>query len=310
MTEQADILLDRKQLKQRLRKWQVIALLLTIIACLLVGSQFNPGEKDKVKVGETSHDYIARIKVDGMILDDTYRDKVLKKLIDDKHAKAVILSIDSPGGTTAGSEELYEEFRDISKSGKPVVVVMRTLAASGGYMTALAGDRIYARKGTITGSIGVLMQSAEFTQLAEKVGVRFDTIKSSELKASPSPFEVMTPKAKAAIQSLIDDFYAYFVDVVAERRHLTHDRAKELADGRVYSGNQAAQNGLIDEIGGEKEAIQWLNKVKKVDSKLEVEDISTTEPEKSLKDVLLGDTKEKSMIDQITTSGLLAIYHP
>ncbi len=305
-----DILLDRVQLKSRLRKWQVVSALLAVFALLSLTIYATPGNNKEVTVGEVGEDYIARIKVEGVIMDDTYREKVLKKLIDDKHAKAVIISIDSPGGTTAGGEELYEQVRDIGNSGKPVVVVQRTLAASGGYMVSLAGDHIIARNGTITGSIGVLLQSAEFTGLASKIGVTFNTIKSSELKASPSPFEKMTPKSEAAIQSLIDDFYNYFVKLVAERRHLDLATATKLADGRVYTGTQAVKNGLIDEIGGEKEAMAWLVKNKKISTKLEIEDVKTSEPEKGLKDVLFGDSKESKILDELTTGGLLAIWRP
>jgi len=305
-----DILLDRVQLKSRLRKWQVISALLAIFALLSLTIYATPNKDKEVNVGDVKEAYIARIKIDGVIMDDTYREKVLKKLSEDKYAKAVIVSIDSPGGTTAGGEELYEQVRDIAESGKPVVVVMRTLAASGGYMVALAGDHIIARNGTITGSIGVLLQSAEFTGLASKIGVTFNSIKSTELKASPSPFEKMTPRAEAAIKSLIDDYYGYFVKLVAERRKLDLDTAKQLADGRVYTGTQALKNGLIDEIGGEKEAMAWLIKNKKISSKLEVEDVKTIEPEKGLKDVLFGDSKETKIFDQITANGLLAIWRP
>lgn len=304
-----DILLDRSQLKQRLRKWQVIAVVVPILLLLALAA-VNSKEKDEVSVGDVKVDYIARVKIDGMIVDDTYREKVLKKLAKDKYAKAVILSIDSPGGTTGGSEELYNQFLEISKAGKPVVVTMRTLAASGGYMTALAGDHILALNGTITGSIGVLMQSFEITDLAEKLGIKFVNIKSSELKASPSPFEKTTPKAAAAIQSVIDSYYAYFVALVMERRHMDKDKAFAVADGRVYTGIQALQNGLIDGIGGEKEAVAWLQKNKNISSKLEVEDISTTEPEKSLKDILFGDSKETKMLSELTTGGLLAVWKP
>ena len=316
MSINADVLLDRIQLKQKLRKWQIITALIAIAAVSALGYAISgagqTNDKGEVNVGETSKDYIARINVDGVIASDLYRDKVLRKLVKDKHAKALILAIDSPGGTTGGSEELYDQIREISAAGKPVAVTMKTLAASGGYMTALGGDRIWAYNGTITGSIGVLMESPEFTGLAEKLGVTFNTVKSSELKASPSPFEKMTPKAKDAIQGLINSFYGVFVDMVAERRHLPHDKALALADGRVYTGTQAAANGLIDEIGGEKEALAWLHKDKKIAANLKVEDVSTKEPDKSLKDMLLGNDSEESKIfgkmDELTTSGLLAIY--
>ena len=310
MTLTPDILLDRVQLKQRLRKWQVACVLLAIGAIIGMVALGGGGKDKEMAVGDVKEDYIARIKIEGMILDDTYREKVLKKLAKDKYAKAVIVSIDSPGGTTAGGEELYQQIREISKSGKPVVVTMRTLAASGGYMIALAGDHIIARNGTITGSIGVLLQSFEVTDLASKMGVKFNTVKSSELKASPSPFEKMTPNSEAAIKSLIDDFYVFFVKMVAERRHMDLATATKLADGRVYTGAQALRNGLVDEIGGEEEALNWLAKNKKISKKLEVEDIKTVEPEKSLKDKFFGDSKEARMLDQITTSGLLAVWKP
>src|SRR4051812_32698723 len=126
MTLTPDILLDRVQLKSRLRKWQVVSCLLAICAVMALTLAASPKGNKEVTVGDVKEDYIARVKVEGMILDDTYRDKVMKKLIKDKFAKAVIISIDSPGGTTAGGEELYTQVREISKSGKPVVIVMRT----------------------------------------------------------------------------------------------------------------------------------------------------------------------------------------
>ena len=142
MSQTPDVLLDRVQLKQKLRKWQILSVLFVILGLASLSLYASPHKDKEVTVGELKEDYIARIKVDGMILDDTYREKVLKKLAKDKYAKAVIISIDSPGGTTAGAEELYSQIRDIAATGKPVVAVMRTLAASGGYMVALAGDQV------------------------------------------------------------------------------------------------------------------------------------------------------------------------
>src|SRR5262249_34918350 len=141
---------------------------------------------------------------------------------------------------------------------KPVVAVMRSIAASAGYMVALAADHIVAREGTITGSIGVLIETAEVTELAEKIGIKPVLVKSSPLKGTPSPFEKTTPEAERVIRDVVNDFYNRFVDMVAERRALPRDRVVQLADGRVYSGRKAAEDKLIDGIGGEDEAVKWL----------------------------------------------------
>ena len=309
MSLDPDVLVDRVILKRRLRKWQlfaILALLLSSLALLPTGkarNEYSVSVKPKT-------DYIGRISIENEIMDDPYRDKVLSDLLEDNHLKALVVSIDSPGGTTAGSESLYYQIRDISASGKPVVVVMKTLAASGGYMTALAGDYIIARKGTITGSIGVLVQSFEITKLAEKLGIKFNTLKTSELKASPSPFEELTPKSAEAIQSLLQDFYDFFVDTVAERRKMPREKAAMLADGRIYSGNQAVKNGLIDAIGGEKEALEWLRKEKKISKTLEVEDVSVIKPEQNLRDMLLGDKSKTKILDKFLSEGFLAVWRP
>ncbi len=302
----ADIVLDRIQLKQKLRKWQLITLIVAVIALVtLVAPSASKQHGSIVK-----KEYVARVKLNGMLLDNEYRDKALQKLLEDKQAKAVIVSIDSPGGTTAAGETLYSQIRELSKSGKPVVVVMKTLAASGGYMAALGGDHIIARRGTLTGSIGVLVQSAEFTELAEKIGIKLDVLKTSDLKATPSPFEKLTPKAREAMDQVLDDFYQYFVDLVAERRKMSRDKALLLSDGRVYTGNQAVKNGLIDAIGGEKEALEWLRTNKEIGENLEVEDISTEKPREGLRELFFGDINESKIYKTLTTEGFLAIWSP
>ncbi len=308
MKQDADAILDRIKLKQNLRKWQVFAIVALLLFLLtLVGMNMSRGNAELKKMRE---DYIARVELSGIILDDPYREKVLAELAEDKHAKAVIFNIDSPGGTTVGGEALYGELRKLSDAGKPVVVVQRTLAASAGYMASIAGDRIYARKGTITGSIGVLAQSAEITDLAERLGIKLETFKSAELKASPSPFEKTTPKSAAAMQAVIDDFYNFFVDLVAERRKLSPEKARELSDGRVYTGRQALANGLIDAIGGEEDAKKWLQTEKKLPKSIKVEDIEIIEPEKTLTEKIFGKPERSQIYQRLNLSGLLAIWHP
>lgn len=305
MSLNADVLLDRISLKAKLKKWQLVSL-----ALLLLLMAVAIGKSGGLKV---SGDHIARITINGTIFQDDFRDAQLVAIRDDKHVKALIVRIDSPGGTTVGGESIYYALREIAKT-RPVVAVMGTLAASGGYMTALGADYIVARKGTITGSIGVLVQNMEATELAGKMGLKFQTFKSAPLKGAPSPFEKVTPEVEQSIQAIIKDFYDYFVGMVAERRNMPKPKAYQLADGRIYTGNQAVQNGLIDKIGGEKEAVEWLVNVKKLDKKLEVRDVELEDKEEKISKFfgktfanILGGGK---MTETVRLNGLMTIWQP
>ena len=182
--------------------------------------------------------------------------------------KGVILSIDSPGGTTAGGEAIFNAVRAVAAE-KPVVAQVGTLAASAGYMIASASDHIVARQNSIVGSIGVLAQFPNFTGLMDKLGIRLEEVKSSPLKAEPSPFNPTTEEEKAMIRSMILDSYDWFVDIVVDRRNLPRAQVLTLADGSVFTGRQGLERKLVDELGGEKEAIAWL-RTKGVAGNLEV----------------------------------------
>ncbi len=265
MTIHADTLIDRIRLKSQLTRWRVTAILIAVIAVVAMmekDSQFAP----------IRGSYIARISIDGIITDDKDLSKLIKTVQDDNYAKAVIVWIDSPGGSAVGGQQLYYDLHSLAQK-KPVVIVMRSLAASAGYMAALAGDRLIAREGTITGSIGVIMEGAEFTELAKKLGIQPIVIKTGEFKASPSPLEKLTPRQEAALQTSIDDFFKWFKDLVAERRKLPLPVVDKLADGRIYSGKQALDNHLIDQLGGESEALDWLEQARHIDSSLNVRDV-------------------------------------
>ncbi len=171
--------------------------------------------------------------------------------------KGVILSIDSPGGTTAGGEAIFEAVRELAAA-KPVVAQVGTLAASAGYMIASASDHIVARKSSIVGSIGVLVQFPDFTGLMDKVGIKLEEVKSSPLKAEPSPFNPTTDEERAMMRAMILDSYDWFVGLVDERRPLDRAEVLALADGSVFTGRQALTNKLVDALGGEREAIAWL----------------------------------------------------
>ena len=303
MTIDSDIIIDRKSLKRKITKWQIIALLLVFATIFALAGKSGGGSGIK-----TDEDFIARIEIEGVIAEDTYRDKVIGDIIKNDKVKALVVSINSPGGTTVGGEELYQQFKDISAAGKPVVVVMKTLATSAGYLIALGGDHIIARNGTLTGSIGVIVQSAEFTDLADKFGVKLETFKSAPLKATPSPFEKTTPEAAAAIDSVIQDFFHYFVGLVAAERNMPLEKATELADGRIYTGSQALKLGLVDQIGGTAEALAWL-KEKGTKATLEIEDIAIEEPEAPLSELFFGDMKKSHLFSKLGLNGLLAIWY-
>ncbi len=279
-----DYLIERRQLKSRLLIWKLAAIILIAIVFLLVGKDFAPKE---VLLINSNEDYIASILIDEIILEDEKRDKKLKKIIDDSHIKALIVNVNSPGGTVVGSEKIYNILRKISKK-KPVVIVMGTMAASGGYLISLGGDYIISHNGTITGSIGVILQTAEVTELAQKLGIKFNNFKSGELKAVPNPTEKLTEAVRVAIMENIEDTYNFFLELVSERRNLPIEEVKKLADGRVYSGRQALKLKLVDAIGSEDTALKWLQEVKKINANLLVKDYQL-KPKPKLIDIILED---------------------
>ncbi len=305
MTLASDHAIDRRRLKRRLSAWRVVGVLaLVALAATALGKT----------TGLIPKSHIARIKIDGVIVHDLDRDKAIRELGDSSRVKAVLLHIDSPGGTVVGGERLYLALRKLAEK-KPVVTVMDTTAASAGYMVALAGDRLLAGAGTVTGSIGVLMQTTDITQLLEKIGVNAEAIKSTSLKGVPSPLEKLTAEGRKATKEVVDDIYAMFVDMVAERRKMAPDKVKALADGRVYTGRQALANGLIDAIGGEAEALQWLQAEKGISDKLKVEDadLDTTESKLPLLHRLFGSWLmggKRLLSERLTLDGLVSVWHP
>jgi protease-4 len=266
MTFEADQIVDRRRLRRKLSFWRIIAILALILA--IVGGAVLAGGPDAFKF-ETAQ--IARISLSGFILTDRERDEMLEKIAKDEQVKAVIVSIDSTGGSTTGGEALYESLRKLADA-KPTVTTVDTVAASAAYMAAIATDHIVARRTSITGSIGVLFQYPEVSQLMDKIGVRVEEVKSAPLKAEPSPFKPASPEARQVIAGIVSDTYNWFVDIVAERRGLARGTALTLADGRIYTGQQALETKLIDAIGGEEEALAWLARERGVDAKLPVKD--------------------------------------
>jgi protease-4 len=272
-------------LKNKVHKWKNVALLFFIFSLLLVVKTISgKGLSEDLVEG----DYIANIKIEGVIFEDDYRSEILEKISEEASIKAVIVNIDSPGGGIVGSEILFNDLRKLAEK-KPIVVLMGSTAASGGYMAAIASDYIIAHNGTLTGSIGVLMESPEVTTLAEKIGIKFNTYKSSPLKGSPSPFEKSNPAVDKVINESISDSFKFFAELVRERRgeNLDKQSEHEIFDGRVFTGRQALKVGLIDEIGGKQEAIDYLGE-RKVDVKLPVRDVYIVEKEEKFLDKIFG----------------------
>jgi len=320
MTNDIDHILDRRSLRKKVTFWRIAALagLAVLLIAILgwVGAFKNIGSKGP---------HIARIPITGTITEDRELLALLKRVRKDDNVKGVVLSINSPGGTTVGGEAIFHAVRKLAET-KPTATSVGTLAASAGYMIASASDHIVARHSSIVGSIGVIIQYPQASELLNKIGVEMKEVKSSPLKAEPSPFKPAPPEARIMLQKLIDDSYQWFVGLVADRRSLSRAQVLKLADGSIYSGNQAMALKLVDSIGGEEVAKEWIIKKDNLDEKIELIDTPVVRPSAggflrgNLIDILNGD-KSTLMEDfarkGITTiiprrlflDGLLSIWH-
>src|SRR5436190_1924980 len=251
MSLDADLIVDRRRMRRKLTFWRVVAVLVAIAAVVALAATVKRGD-----VLTAGGDYIARVKIAGLIRNDQDRVDSLEKLAKSS-AKAVIVRIDSPGGTTAGSEQLHTALRRIA-SEKPLVVVVDGLAASGGYIAAMSADHIVAQGTSLVGSIGVLFQYPNVGDLLKIVGVKIEEIKSTPLKAAPNGYEPTSPEARAAIEALVKDSYGWFRNMVRDRRKMDGAALDTVTDGRVFTGRQALTLRLVDQIGNEKTAIAWL----------------------------------------------------
>ena len=206
---------------------------------------------------------------------------------------AIVIRLDTPGGGVAASQEIYEKVSKISKtSDKPIIASMGGVAASGGYYIALGADTIMANPGTATGSIGVIMSYPIIWEMMDKLGVQYETIKSGALKDSGSPFKEITKNERVYFQGLIDDLHGQFLSVVAKERNIPMNKVAELANGQVYSGKQAVENGLIDMLGTFEDAV--LLAARKSGHVEEPEIVYPPKKEKGLLDMLFGDILQKS----------------
>jgi protease-4 len=264
MSLDSDVIVDRRRIRRKLTFWRVVAALAAIAAIAVIGVVATPGGRNAFATSGS----IARVNIEGLIRSDNDRVEALERL-EKSNAAAVVVHINSPGGTTAGSEQLYDALTRL-KAKKPLVVVVEGLAASGGYITAIAADHIVAQQTSLVGSIGVLFQFPNFSDLLKTVGVKVEEVKSSPLKAAPNGFEPTSPEARAALDSLVKDSYAWFRGLVKARRGMDDALLETVADGRVFTGHQAVELKLIDQLGDEKTAVAWLVAEKGVKADLPV----------------------------------------
>jgi protease-4 len=282
MSLEADLLIDRRRLKRRLALWRAAAVLLLVLAGVMLARDAADG-MDGFPAGFGQH--VARLPVQGFVSDDRKLIEALARARRDENVRAVLVSIDSPGGSVAGGEALHTALLRLNEA-KPVVAVLRGTAASAGYMIALPASRVFAREGTITGSIGVLLQAPDASDLLERLGIRIEVLASGPLKAQPNPFRPLSPEGRAALEQVLRDLHEQFVKMVARGRGLEESRVRALADGRVLTGRQALEAGLVDAIGGETEARAWLAAERGIPERLPARDIETRSRAERLFDAL------------------------
>lgn len=260
----SDLLLERRRLSRQVMRWRFLAFV--VFAFLLV-----VGVQPYMRWGfHHAEGYVAKLKISGVITGDDHIVKILRD-IEESPAKALILDIDSPGGTTAGSERLYDAIRHVAEK-KPTVAIVGTLGASGAYICALAADRIFVRKASLIGSIGVIVEYPNVSGLLDKIGVKYETIKSGPLKAVPNGLEPTSDAARAAFASTVADSFAWFKDLVRQRRGFSDQELARVDDGRIFTGRQGVALKLADEFGGESEALTWLTSKKHISKGLNVRD--------------------------------------
>ena len=301
MSIDPDLIVDRRRLKRRITLWRTLAILAAVAALGLLA-------QDRIGA-DIGGDHVAWLEVRGLIVEDRDREDGLRRLADDDRAKALIVHIDSPGGTTYGGEALFHGLRRIAGE-KPVVAVIGTLGTSAGYLVALAGERIFARASSLTGSIGVLMETAELSQLLGRIGVGTETIKGGEFKDTPSLYRPLSEAGRAVVQSVVDDSYRWFLDILADRRGLPPDRARLLGDGRVYTGRQALAAGLIDEIGAAAAARRWLERRHDVSADLPLKRVLEPAGEEHLLRRLLDLAEKMVFSERLTLDGLISLWQP
>ena len=267
MSLETEAVLDRRRLRRSMSFWRAGAVLAAIVV-LGVLSLLAAGGGDGMLFEKRQ---IARVTLEGVITENREQLRLLRRLARNDSVAAVILFVNSPGGTTTGGEALFEAIRDVSAK-KPIVAQFGTIATSAAYIAGLASDQIIARGNTITGSVGVIFQWAEVSELLGKLGVKMNEIKSGPLKAEPSPFHPLEPAGRETTERMVAESMRWFRGLVAERRKVDTAAIPGLEQGRIFSGREALEHKLIDAIGGENEAVAYLVDKKGITRGLDVVD--------------------------------------
>tara|TARA_B100000029_G_scaffold52089_1_gene47361 strand:+ start:4724 stop:5593 length:870 start_codon:yes stop_codon:yes gene_type:complete len=253
--------------------------------------------------------YVGLLTIEGVIIDDRRRARAIDALLEDPDLSALIIYVNSPGGSSAASESLYRSLHRLANV-KPVVTVMGGVAASGGYLAAVAAERIFARESTVTGSIGVVLEVTNFVELMRMAGIGHETLRSGPLKAQPNPLEPMSPAGREMGQSLVEDVHQMFRKIVGERRGLQGEKLDDITDGRVFSGVSAYQNGLIDAIGGMAEARVWLKETYGISDKGAEREIETGHSVGLSEWAGAFLTGRSDFVGRLTLDGLVSVWHP
>ena len=323
MSLDADHIVDRRRMRRKLTFWRAVAVFVAIIAVVGGGVFLTSGRTGLI---DQSRGSIARIQIQGLIRSNQQRVEALDRL-SESSVRAVIVHINSPGGTVAGSEQLHDSLVKL-KAKKPLVVVIDGLAASGGYIAAMAADHIVAQQSALVGSIGVIFQYPNVSELLKTVGVKVEEVKSSPLKGAPNGYEPTSPEARAAIEEIVMDSYDWFRGMVRDRRKLDQAGLDKVADGRVFTGRQAVKLKLIDALGDEQSAREWLAKEKGIDAKTPVRDFRLSPRFGDLPFLHVAvarlfdavglsavarrfeDWGTMQAIERLNLDGLLALWHP
>ena len=302
MSLDADLLIDRRRLKRRISLWRALAVVATIGAlAAILGVASPPGLAGRA--------HVARLTVQGFIADDRRIAEALERALGDDTVRGLIVAIDSGGGSVAGGEALHRAIARFAER-KPVVAVMGGTAASAAYMAALPANRIFARDSTLTGSIGVLLQSFDASELMERLGVRQQTLASGPLKGQPSPFQPLTDEARAALTQVVADLHGQFVGMVVAGRRMEEARVRELATGRVFTGREAVTLGLVDAIGAEREARAWLAAERAIPAETPVRDLAVGGSAERLLSRTLRSFIKSLISEWLGVDGPLALWQP
>ena len=319
MSLETEAVLDRRRLKRSTSLWRGAA----IAAIALAAGAFAFAGGSGLTL--TEQHQIARVTIEGMITEDREQLRMLKRIAEAKHVDGVILFVNSPGGTTTGGEALFEALRKISDA-KPIVSQFGTVAASAGYIVGLGTDYIVARGNSITGSVGVIMQWPEVSELMAKVGIKMNEIKSGPLKATPSMFQPLDDPGRTLTEKMIREGQQWFLGLVTTRRGVVTAEIPGLEQGRIFSGREALQYKLVDEIGGETEVLRWLEDKRKVKHGLKIVDWKPKrETNWSLSSVLgqaigggismavreaVSSALQETGFAAIQLDGLVSVWHP